>query len=405
MEIVEGHVAIEKPANVASWDVDPYSEEFLLDSVPRYAALRGMGDFVYIPKYSILATGRHKTVTEILARTEQFVSSRGTGINDYTVRENWRKPSIILEVDPPYHTRTRTAMMRAMTPAVVNGFKPMFQAEADHLVGMLVGKGSFDAITDLAENYSIGVFPKAVGLKSVDRRKIIDYGIMTFNANGPDNERTREWMKRGADTVPWITESCKRSSLLPEGMGQTIYAQVDSGQLTEEEAAMLVRAFLAAGMDATIAAVGITLWSLATNPAEFAKLKADPSLARGVFDEALRLNAPVHHFYRTCVADTEVAGVVIPAHAKVMMSYASANLDPEKFDDPDRYDITRKTTGMMTFGTGLHSCIGQMIARAEGEAMVAALAQRVERITLTGTPVWRPNNFVRSLISLPLAFE
>lgn len=405
MEIVEGHIAIAKPDNVASWDVDPYSEDYLLDSTPRYRELRERGDFVYIPKYSILATGHHKTVNDILARQDKFVSSRGTGINDYSVRENWRKPSIILEVDPPYHTKTRTAMMRSMTPAVVNGLKPMFQAEADQMVDALIGKASFDSIPDLAETYSIGVFPRAVGLKAVDRRKIIDYGIMTFNANGPDNERTRDWMKRGADTVPWITDSCKREALNPDGMGESIYKQVDSGQITEEEAAMLVRAFLAAGMDATIAAVGITLWSLATNPGEFEKLKADPSLARSAFDEALRLNAPVHHFYRTCIEETEVAGVVIPANAKVMLSYASANLDPEKWDDPDRYDITRKSAGMMTFGTGLHSCIGQMIARAEGEAVVNALARKVSTITLTGEPVWRPNNFVRSLVSLPVKFD
>ncbi len=405
MKIVEGHIAIEKPANVESWDVDPYSDEYLLNPVPNYRELRGRGDFVYIPRYSILATGHHRVVGEILARQDVFVSSRGTGINDYTVHENWRKPSIILEVDPPYHTRTRTAMMRTLTPNVVNGLKPLFQAEADKLVDAVVGKGSFDAIPDLAETFSVGVFPRAVGLKSVDRRKIIDYGILTFNASGPDNERTREWMRRGAETIPWMTESCKREALHPDGMGEAIYKQVDTGQITDEEAAMLVRAFLAAGMDATIAAVGIVLWSLATNPGEFAKLKSDPSLARAAFDEALRLNAPVHHFYRTCIADTEVSGVVIPENAKVMMSYASANLDPAKFDDPERYDITRKTPGMMTFGTGLHSCVGQMLARAEGEAVVAALARKVSRIELTGEPVWRPNNFVRSLISLPVAFS
>jgi 4-methoxybenzoate monooxygenase (O-demethylating) len=402
MNTIEGHVAIAKPDGVASWDVDPYSEECLLNSATFYEGLREKGDFVYVPRYSVLATGRHAVIREILARPEQFVSSRGTGIIDYKVKENWRKPSIILEVDPPYHTKTRTAMMRTMTPGVVNSFKPMFQTEADSIVNALLDRREFDAIPDLAEEFSIGVFPRAVGLKSVDRRKIIDYGIMTFNASGPDNERTREWMKRGADTVPWVTEACKRESLDPKGFGEAVYKQVDSGEITEEEAIMLVRAFLAAGMDATIAAIGTTVWSLATNPSEFEKLKADPKLARSGFDEALRLNAPVHHFYRTCIAETEVLGVKIPADAKVMLSYASANLDPEHWAEPTRYDINRKLPGNMTFGTGLHACIGQMVARAEGEAITTALANKVTKIELTGAPVWRANNFVRSLSSLPL---
>lgn len=405
MDIVEGHHAITKPETVEAWDVDPYCEEYLQNPAPYYAQLRDLGDFVYVPKYSIMATGRYEIISQIVSQPEKFVSSRGTGIVDFKVKANWRKPSIVLEVDPPYHTKTRTAMMRTMTPNIVNALKPKFAASADRFVQDWLGKGSFDAITEIAEGYSIDVFPSCVGLKQVDRRKIIDYGIMTFNANGPDNERTRASMAQGADTVPWITASCRREALNPDGLGELIYKQVDSGTIDEEEAAMLVRAFLAAGMDATIAAVGNTLWSLANNPAEFAKIKADPSLARAAFDEAVRMNTPVQHFYRTCVEDTEIAGVVIPANAKVMISYGSANLDPRKWPQADSYDISRKSAGSLTFGTGLHSCVGQMLARAEGEALVAALARHVDKITPTAAEVWRTNNFVRSLLSLPVRFD
>lgn len=405
MKIVEGHIAIEKPAHVESWDVDPYSDECLLNPAENYRLLRSKGDFAYIPKYSVLATGHHRVISEILARPEVFVSSRGAGISDYRVQENWRKPSIILEVDPPYHSRTRSAMMHTLIPAVVNGLKPMFQAEADRLVDLALAAGSFDAIAELAEPYSIGVFPRAVGLKSVDRQKIVDYGILTFNASGPDNERTREWRLRAADAVDWVTNSCRRGSLYPDGMGGVLYKQVDAGQITEEEAGMLVRAFLTAGMVATIASVGIVLWALATNHEQFDIVKDDPSLARAAFDEALRLNAPVHHFYRTCIADTLVNGVVVPENAKILLCYAAANLDPAKFENPEQYNIKRKTPGMLTYGSGLHSCIGQMLARAEGEAIVSAIARKVTAIELTGEPIWRANNLIRSLASLPVSIR
>lgn len=405
MKIVEGHVAIERPANVECWDVDPYSDEYLLNPVESYRSLRSKGDFAYIPRYGVLATGHHRVISEILARSEVFVSSRGAGITDYGVQENWRKPSIILEVDPPYHTRTRSAMMHTLAAGVVNGLKPMFAAEADRFLDMALAAGSLDAIADLAETYSLGVFPRAVGLKSVDRRKIIDYGILTFNASGPDNARTREWRLRGADAVAWITESCRRDSLTPDGMGEALYKQADAGEITAEEAAMLVRAFLTAGMVATVAAVGIALWSLASNPEQFEALKKDPSLARAAFDEAIRLNAPVHHFYRTCIADTVINDVVVPENAKILLSYGAANLDPAKFEEPERYDIHRKASGVLTFGSGLHSCIGQMLARAEGEAIISAMARKVTTIELAGEAVWLPNNLMRMVASLPVSIR
>lgn len=403
MSTIEGHLRVEPPANVAIWNVDPYSESVLSNPAPFYEELRAKGAFAFLPALSILATGRHAVIQEVLARPERFVSSRGTGIVDYKVQANWRKPSIILEVDPPYHTKTRGAMLRTMTPPVVASLKPVFQGVADSTVDALLNR-EFDAVPDLAEFYSITVFPPAVGLRNVDRRKIIDYGIMTFNANGPNNALTREWMEKGKDTVPWVTEACKRENLLPGGFGEAIFKQLDAGLITDEEAPMLVRAFIAAGMDATIAAIGTAVWSLATNPGEFERLKQNPELARSALDEALRLNSPVQHFYRTCIEDTEVAGVTVPADTKVMLSYASANLDPEHWPEPNRYDIGRKLAGQMTFGTGLHACVGQMVARAEGEAVLIALANKVDRIELTGPAEWRPNNFVRSLRHLPLRF-
>ncbi len=405
MKIIEGHIAIERPAGVESWDVDPYADDYLLNPAESYRLLRGKGDFAYIPQYGVLATGHHRVISAILARPDVFVSSRGAGITDYGVQENWRKPSIILEVDPPYHTRTRSAMMHTLAAAAVNGLRPMFAVEADRLVDLALAAGSIEAVTELAEPYSLGVFPRAVGLKSVDPGKIIDYGIFTFNASGPDNERTRAWRRRGADAAAWIAEACKRGSLSPDGMGEALYRQADAGEITDEEAAMLVRAFLTAGMVATIASVGIALWSLSANPEQFAAVKHDPSLARAAFDEAIRLNAPVHHFYRTCITDTVINDVVVPENAKILLSYGAANLDPAKFEDPERYNIHRKAQGVLTFGSGLHSCIGQMLARAEGEAIVSAMARKVTAIELAGEPVWRANNLMRMLASLPISIR
>jgi hypothetical protein len=209
-------------------------------------------------------------------------------------------------------------------------------------------------------------------------------------------------MAKGPTIVPWITAQCERANLEPTGFGSDIYATADTGDLSPQEAAMLVRSLLSAGVDTTVTGIGSALWALATNPEQFAKLKADPSLARNAFDETLRLTSPVHTFCRTAVLDTEVAGITIPEGAKILCVLGAANLDAAQWSEPDRFDITRRASGHLAFGVGIHGCVGQNIARAEGEAILRALARRVTRLELDGPAVWRPNNAMHALDRLPL---
>jgi hypothetical protein len=163
-----------------------------------------------------------------------------------------------------------------------------------------------------------------------------------------------------------------------------------------------VRALLSAGVDTTVNGLGAALYNLARFPGEWAKLHADPSLARGAFEEAVRFECPVQTFFRTTAADTELAGVALPEGSKVLMFLAAANRDPRRWDDPDRFDITRNAAGHVGFGAGIHMCVGQILARLEGEAMLAALARRVVRLEIAGQPVRRYNNTLRGLKALPL---
>ncbi|MGB1882789.1 MAG: cytochrome P450 [Gammaproteobacteria bacterium] len=402
MQLVEGHLPLEAPAGVASWDIDPYATEVLLDPQPYYHELRQRGPFVYIPKYEALACGGYAETREIFSDPERFVSSRGVGLSDFAYETPWRPPSIVLEVDPPRHTQTRTVLNRALSPVRIAAMGEAFAAEADDLIDGLLEKGEFEGIAELAEAFPTTVFPKAVGLRNIDRRRLIDYGTMVFNALGPDNRLRRDAMAAGADIVPWIMQQCARAQLEPEGFGAAIYAAADAGDIAEEEAGMLVRSLLSAGIDTTVTAIGNALWCLANAPEQYAKLVADPSLARATFEEVLRLTSPVHTFCRTAVAATTVAGVPIPANTKLLCVLGAANLDPARWSDAETLDITRKTTGHLAFGVGIHACVGQNIARAEGVAVLKALAHKVAHLAPAGPAEWRPNNAVRGLKSLPL---
>lgn len=390
---------------IPAWDVDPYAEDVLRDPVLYYTALRARGPLTWLTRYGMFAAGRHPEVQEIFSDWERFVSSRGVGISDFKLEKPWRPPSIVLEVDPPAHTRTRAVITRALSPRAVSRLKESFQDEADALVDRLLQKGSFDAVPDLAEAYPLKVFPDAVGISPHGREMLLTYGAMVFNALGPDNALRRAAMAEAPRVTAWIGERCRRDAITKDGFAATIYAAADSGDLSEAECGLLVRSMLSAGVDTTVNGLGSAIWCLANNPDQFAALRADPKLARPCFEEVLRMTSPVHSFCRTANQDTEVSGIPIPEGSKILCVLAAANLDPDHWPDADRFDITRRPVGHVAFGTGIHGCVGQSVARQEAEAVLSAIARRVGAIELAGTPEWRPNNAVRGLASLPVRFR
>ena len=403
--MIEGHKEIEIPIGVPVWDIDPYDPQILINPIDYYAELRSKGPFVYIPKYSVLACGGYDETREVFSDWERFVSSRGVGLQDFSLDEPWRPPSIVLEVDPPYHTKTRAVIERALSPAAVRNLTKSFREDAEKLIGELLEKGTFDAVGELAEIYPTTVFPKAVGLQKIDRRRLLDYGEMVFSAIGPDNELRRNAMSKGPDVVPWIAEQCQREQLAPDGFGAAIYAGADAGEISVEEAGLLVRSLLSAGVDTTVTALGSAIWCLANHPEQFHIMKSDPSLPIWTFEETLRYTSPIHTFCRTASRDTDVGGVKIQEGTKILCVLGSANLDDSYWFEADKFDIERKPTDHLALGVGVHGCVGQNVARAELATVLSVIADKVESIELTGEAIWRPNNSVHTLDRLPVAIQ
>jgi 4-methoxybenzoate monooxygenase (O-demethylating) len=172
--------------------------------------------------------------------------------------------------------------------------------------------------------------------------------------------------------------------------------------VSHEEAALLVRSLLTAGLDTTIYGIGNALNCFAQNPAEWQALRENPSLARAAFEEVIRYAAPVQTFFRTTTKPVEISGVPLDEGQKVLLFLAAANRDPRKWPDPDKFDIRRKSAGHVGFGYGIHMCVGQMVARLEAECVLAALARKVRSIRPTGKATWRLNNTIRGLDTLPI---
>jgi len=370
-----------------------------------HAALRDAGPAVYLPRYEIFAVARYEQVQAMLADWQSFSSQRGVGLSDFAKEKPWRLPSLLLEKDPPLHDRTRKVMDRIMSPAAVRALRADLARAADALIDELLERGSFDAVCDLAEAYPLAVFPDAVGIPRENRRFLLPYGNMVFNSFGPRNEFFETALRDARPVLEWVQAQSKREALSPSGFGAAIHAAADAGEVTRDEAEILVRSLLTAGVDTTVNGIGAAVYCLACFPEQFAKLRADPSLARAAFEEAVRLESPVQTFFRTTTRDVRIGGAVIEEGRKVLMFLGAANRDPRRWENPDDYDITRRNAGHVGFGHGIHACVGAVLARLEGELILGALARKCASIEISGEPRRRHNNTLRGMASLPMTLR
>jgi cytochrome P450 len=396
--VMSDQATLSRPVSTA----DPFSHGFLRDPYPHHEALREAGPVVWLERYGIWAMARHEQVRDALTDWQTYCSSAGVGLSDFRKEPPWRPPSIILEADPPLHTRTRAVLTRILSPAAIKVLRDTFEREAEKLIARLVGQREFDGVADLAEAYPLKVFPDAVGISEEGRENLLPYGSMVFNSFGPRNDLFDLAMANAGPVRDWIMSKCSRAALAPGGLGMQIFEAVDAGELSEDEAGMLVRSFLSAGIDTTVYGLGNALYCMARYPEQWSVLRGNPNLIRGAFEEVLRFEAPVQSFFRTTTRDVEVGGVRLGDGEKVLLLFAAANRDPRRWDRPDTFNVTRRAAGHMTFGTGIHGCVGQAVARLETEAILTALAKRVASFELTGEPERRLNNTLRGFDRIPL---
>ncbi|HEX5322124.1 MAG TPA: cytochrome P450 [Stellaceae bacterium] len=383
-------------------DIDPFCSEFFEDPFPAHEALREAGPVVRMSRYGIHAVARYAEVHRVLNDWRIFCSSRGVGLTDFAKEPAWRPKSLVLETDPPLHDRTRKVLNRVLSAAVIRDLRERFAADADVLVDELLGRREFDAIADLAEAYPLAVFPDAMGMPRENRRYLLPYGNMVFNSFGPRNAFFEEAIRDAEPVLAWLQEQMQRHSFAPGGFGAAIHEAADTGELTPEETPVVARSLLTAGVDTTVSGIGAAVYCLARFPEQFARLRADPSLARAAFEEAVRYETPVQTFLRTTTRAVELGGAAIGEGEKVLMFLGAANRDPRQWERPDEYDIARKTIGHVGFGSGIHQCVGQLLARLEGECILSALGRKIGSIEIAGPAKRRYNNTLRGLASLPV---
>jgi len=390
--------------SVLDADFDMFGPEVIRDPQRYDALIREAAPVVYLPQYDVWATGRHNQV-ELMMRDWKAFSSTEPPF------EEIGQPMILLSDDPPDHQRVRTVIAKGMSPAVLRRMQDAFETGAENLVLSLLdrpaasdGSVVIDGHTDLAKAYVLKVFPDAIGLGDQNREMLIRFGHAQFNMFGPKNEIYRQSMDEAAEVFEWVAVNCKRDAVKPGGICMSMYEAADAGDVTQEEAEVLVRTLYSAGSDTTIYSLGNTLRALAEFPEQYQLMRSDiGEYAKRAFEEGIRYDNPARFTRRRATAEIDVDGVTLPANAKLLLLHMPAGRDPRRWENPETYDITRDVLGKhLGLGFGVHACVGARVARLEGNSLLSALARHVSSIEIAGEPTGTANMAVHGHETLPL---
>ena len=383
-------------------DDDPFSPEILENPLPFQERLREAGPVVFLSKYNAYAIGRYEDISSAVANWQQLTSGSGVGLN-----EPWRARGL-LQMDPPEHDAPREVLQAILSSRVLRSMKETCVARAETLIDGLLsgteagGRLDVDGHGDIGSVFPVNFFPDASGIDETNRENLVPYADHVFNSLGPSNELVEQGQCKAAEYAEWATQKCQRDSLKPEGFGADIWSAADRGDILHENAPLLTRSLLSAGVDTTVYGISGMLYAFASNPEQWEALRGNPGLARVAFDESLRWESPVQQIFRKTSSDVTIGGSVIPAGSRVMLCFAAANRDPRRWENPDKFDLSRDPSGHLSFGMGVHQCVGQHAARLQAASLLEQLIPRVRGIELGAAVGRHHNNTLRGFESVPL---
>ena len=368
------------------------------DPYPRYAELREAAPVHRVSDGSYVVT-RWDDCWSTYRNPTVFCSSGARG-GDYASTKS------IISIDPPAHSRLRQLVTGPFRPAAIAALEPELRKIAEGLVDELVAAnraGEADLVTHLAVPLPVIAIARMLAIPSErypEFRHWSDHSVADLAGLDVDpavvKQARRDMMQFFLDLV---TER-RRSP------GDDLISAIVSGPepLDDEFAVAFCFTLLVAGNETTTNLIGNAMLALLAHPDEAEQLWADPRLVPNALEEALRYDPPAQSNIRRAAIDTTVAGHDIPAGSLVVLLIGSANRDPRKFPDPDRFNIMRSSRDHLSFGNGVHLCLGASLARLEARLAYETLIARVQHIRLTG-PVMRQYGQLRGVRQLPIAFD
>jgi cytochrome P450 len=377
-------------------ELDLFSEVSLVDPYADYRTVRETAPVVHLSRPDVYAIGRFKDVQAALRAADILISGEGVGFS-----KAFNVTGGVLQSDGDLHRRLRTAMMQPLAPTNLKSIRDRLKELIVGHIATLKGIGEFDAMTRLARFLPVEAVSHLVGLPEKGRERMLDWAAAAFNLVGPEDF---------PDDAAKLIEARKFMAGLKPGAvsdgswAASLFHAATTGKLTIAEALAAMSAYIIPSLDTTIFAKGHLLYNLASNPDQWALLRERRELVGPAVIEGVRHSSVLRWFSRVAVSDYEVDGIVIPAGARVMVLYGCANRDERRYENPERFDITRDARDQLSWGTGPHLCAGMHLARLEMEVMLEALLETDANISV-GEPVMATNRGLFGFARLPFRVQ
>ena len=375
-------------------DIDLFADESLRDPFEDYRRLRDIGPLVKLVSPDVYAVSRYDDVREALRSSEILISGEGVGFSDVF---NAPKGKNVLQTDGDVHRRMRAAVTRPLKPGHLDEARPRFKTMIAERIAKLMGAGEFDAMQQLARFLPVEAIAHLVGLEPEGREQMLEWAAAAFNAIGPvQDPNDVASMKAAFAYMMNLNPGRVRDG---SWAGQ-LFEAAREGSISPAEALGAISAYVIPSLDTTILAKGHLLHNLARDPAQWAALRERPDLIPAAVLEGVRHSSVIRWFSRVAVKDYAIADQVVPAGARVMLLYGSANRDERHYPNPDRFDVTREARDHLAWGRGVHMCAGLYLARMEMEVMLEALVESGATLR-TGAPVVGANKGLYGFTALP----
>jgi cytochrome P450 len=320
-----------------------------------------------------------------------------------------RGPSI-LTMEGDSHARLRRLVAPAFTPASANRLRPTMRAVVNELFDRVAGQGECELVADVCEPYPIPIICELLGAPPQDWKLFSSWATDIFRIFNNNLAEDLPLIQRARlELTDYVTEMIaeRRTDPRDDLLSDLIAIEEEGDRLSTDEMTMLAQAVLMAGTDTTRNQLACSVALFSEHPDQWALLAERPEMAGRAVEESMRYLGAVRGTARIASEDIVYREVLFPQGTFVSTSLAGANRDPAAFDDPDVFDITReRTTAQMTFGAGIHFCMGAALARAELQEALPLLARRMPGLTRNGDVEWKPSTFgIWGPARLPLRFE
>ena len=379
---------------------DPWNPDFVRDPFGPYGPLLSRGPTVVdggslppslrmgvLPGKPVVMVARYADVVEVMRDSARFSTRRPAAPGPAPPRDDalhFYGAPVLLFSDPPQHTRLRRLMTRAFSPRRIRDMAPTIKTIVKELLDHVEAKGEFDVMRDLGFPLPMFVIAAMLGVTAehYDDFKRWSTAIILADTTQPGSSYPPEAREATAALRQYFGREVEKRRGLPgdDLISVLVQAQEETDALTTAEVLAFVLLLLLAGSETTTNLIGNGLQTLVEHPDQFEHFKANPAMVGSAVEEILRFDPPVHLVNRYTTADTEVGGTVIPQGSLLYVMLGAANRDPAKFPSPDSFDITRNPNDHVTFGEGIHFCLGAGLSRLEGEIVLPYLFERFPKL-------------------------